>query len=103
MALAVTVQAYFSHLMFAKHLALFYMYSKQQFKADIMINKWMLPVAYLSIYTSTHVPPQKNKAVDTEQNSHQAPGLVFLCCCVSLYSLYLMVTVSINSSFQKIG
>lgn len=97
MALAVTVQAYFSHLMFAKHLALFYMYSKQQFKADIMINK--------SIYTSTHVPPpkKKNKAVDTEQNSHQALGLVFLCCCVSLYSLYLMVTVSINSSFQKIG
>lgn len=59
MALAVTVQAYFSHLMFAKHLALFYMYSKQQFKADIMINKWMLPVAYLSIHTSTHVPPPK--------------------------------------------
>lgn len=110
MALAVTVHAYFSHLMFAKHLALFYMYSKQRFKADIMINKWMLPVAYLSICTSTHVS-KKKKAVDAEQSSHQAktwvrrykaPGLVFLCCRMSLYSLYPMVTVSINSSFQKI-
>lgn len=63
MALAVTVHAYFSHLMFAKHLALFYMYSKQRFKADIMINKWMLPVAYLSICTSTHVPKKKKQLI----------------------------------------
>lgn len=96
MALAVTVQAYFSHLMFAKHLALFYMYSKQQFKADIMINKWMLLVAYLSIYTSTHVPKKKKGSwYRTELPS--GPGFG-----ISLLSCVPLLTVSDGDSVYKL-
>lgn len=96
MALAIIVLAcFFFHLMFAKYLAFFYVHSKQQLKENIMINKQMLPVAYLFRYTPTNL--QKNKQVVKNQNSSQAktwvrrcegPSLdIFLLWCVPLLAV----------------